>query len=132
LPWPALSLGSLLGCGITDFRDAHNKPLHGANRLYTILISESLYLIWKLRCEWRIDRDADPARAPAPAEAKQRWIHAINTRLRHDCLMTDRLRYGSKALRTHSVHGTWRGTLRDESHLPVNWHRLSEVLVGIG
>jgi len=42
LPWPAPSLGSLLGCGIVDFRDPQLRRKPGANRLYTILISESL------------------------------------------------------------------------------------------
>jgi len=51
LAWPELSLGSILGCAITDFRDASGHALPGANRLYTIIVSESLHLIWKIQCE---------------------------------------------------------------------------------
>ena len=48
LPWPTLSLGSILGCTICDFHDSAGCPLPSANHLYTIIISESIYLIWKI------------------------------------------------------------------------------------
>jgi hypothetical protein len=44
------SLGNILGCGLPNFTK-DNKPLTGKNRLYKILVSESAFLIWKLRCE---------------------------------------------------------------------------------
>jgi ribonuclease HI len=132
LTWPALSLGSALGCGISDFQKAQGKQLPGANRFYTILMSESIHMIWKIRCEWRIDRESDPERLHTTVEIRRRWLLAINNWLRYDCLLTNKLRYGRKALRISTVHKTWSGTLRDEAHMPDNWHNLSEVLVGIG
>ncbi|KAJ7339152.1 hypothetical protein DFH08DRAFT_812546 [Mycena albidolilacea] len=47
--WPAVSLGTILGCGLADFRDERKKQKHGTQRLYRILMSESAYLIWKLQ-----------------------------------------------------------------------------------
>ncbi|KAJ7185383.1 hypothetical protein C8R46DRAFT_820360, partial [Mycena filopes] len=47
--WPELSLGTILGCGLASFTDENGRPLPGATRLYHILISESLFLIWKIR-----------------------------------------------------------------------------------
>lgn len=44
------SLGNALGCGLANFT-TEEKPLTGKNRLYKILVSESAFLIWKLRCE---------------------------------------------------------------------------------
>jgi ribonuclease HI len=47
--WPTVSLGTILGCGLAEFRDDKGKLKRGTQRLYRILISESAYLIWKLR-----------------------------------------------------------------------------------
>jgi ribonuclease HI len=47
--WPAVSLGTILSCGLADFRDERKKQKHGTQQLYRILMSESAYLIWKLR-----------------------------------------------------------------------------------
>ncbi|KAJ7867568.1 hypothetical protein B0H13DRAFT_1636094 [Mycena leptocephala] len=44
--WPDLSLGSVLGCGLTTILDEKGCILPGASHLYQILISESIYLIW--------------------------------------------------------------------------------------
>ncbi|KAJ7852105.1 hypothetical protein B0H13DRAFT_2398923, partial [Mycena leptocephala] len=47
--WPEVSLGTILGCGLADFRDDSGKIDRGAQRLYRILMSESAYQIWRLR-----------------------------------------------------------------------------------
>ncbi|KAJ4463450.1 hypothetical protein C8R41DRAFT_898810 [Lentinula lateritia] len=49
--WVKPHFGIILGCGLANFKNDDNKPLSGDSRLYRILISESTYLIWKLRCE---------------------------------------------------------------------------------
>src|SRR5882762_1114363 len=88
--WPKFSLGSLQGCAATDFRDDTGRSLPGANHLYTILISESLLLIWKLRCEWRLQRGASPAHRHTTQEIQSRWLAAVDIRLRLDRLLTNR------------------------------------------
>jgi len=104
-------------------------PLPGANRLFTVLLSESCLLIWKLRCKWRIQREGDPSQLHTVDEIKSRWLSMINTRLHLDCLLTNPRRYGRHAIPIRTVHSTWQGTLQDELGLPDDWHRQTGVLV---
>jgi ribonuclease HI len=60
---------------------------------------------------------------------KLRWL---NTRLKLDTLMTNQSRFGSLATDKKLVIKTWDGVLMDNLHLPLDWTRQSEVLVGIG
>jgi hypothetical protein len=99
-----LTLGSLLGCGITDFCSPSGAHLSGANRLFTV------YFIWKLRCEWRIQRD----RVHSETEIHNRWLEMINSRLNLDCASTNELRYGRKALPSALVQRTWACTFHDK------------------
>jgi hypothetical protein len=43
--WPEVSLGTILGCGLAEFRDDKGKVKAGMQRLYRILMSESAYVI---------------------------------------------------------------------------------------
>ena len=54
--WPVLELGTILGCGLAEFKDDEGRAHPGAARLFRILISESAFLIWSLRCERRIEK----------------------------------------------------------------------------
>ncbi|TDL17429.1 ribonuclease H-like protein [Rickenella mellea] len=132
IPWKRPTIGSLLGCGLVDIRDEEGKRKTGATRLYRIVVSESMHLVWKLRCEWRISRGADPERVHTVNEIQTRWLKALDTRLRLDGLMTDKRRYGSKALSLNRVRKTWEGVLQDDHRLPDTWPRYTEGLVGIG
>jgi len=58
--WPKVSLGTTLGCGLSNYTLKNGRPDTGLNRLYTILISESTYLIWRIRCEWKISHEGNP------------------------------------------------------------------------
>ena len=127
----APTFGQVLGCGLAVLRDSNNKKLVGCSRLYTIAVSESAYLIWRLRCEWRIEREEDREKLHTVAEIVSRWLAAINLRLKFDCLMTDRTRYGRKAIDSELVRKTWDGVLHDEQGLPENWVSQSGVLVGM-
>ena len=57
-------LGDTMGCGLAKFTK-NGKPDKGKNRLYRIIVSETAYLIWKLRNERRI-RDGDDTNNKAP------------------------------------------------------------------
>ena len=71
-------LGDILGCGLVEFRK-NGRPDKGKNRLYHILVSETAYLVWKMRNERRI-RDGDPPDRETPErEIHNRWTHALNT-----------------------------------------------------
>ena len=70
LPWVKPHFGTILGCGLGDFRDEHNKnvQLTGANRLYAILLSESAHQIWRTHCKWRISDEASMEKIPTEQE----------------------------------------------------------------
>lgn len=131
--WPRPSLGAVLSSPIAPYKNAKGKPKTGDARLYRILMTESAYLIWKLRCERVIGGAENPNRPQAtPQEVGARWLQTINERLRTDCLMTNTSKYGKKALNKTLVERTWEGTLRNEDNLPPDWSRgKAEVLVGI-
>ena len=124
------NIGDVLGCGLAHFT-TNNKPDKGKNRLYRIIMSETAYLIWKLRNERRI-RDGDGnERHDIIAETTTRWVKAINKRLTNDRYLTDNKRFGKRALKEKLVQRTWTGCLEDEEGLPNNWYNRKEVLVGI-
>ncbi|KAJ7435160.1 hypothetical protein B0H11DRAFT_1756412, partial [Mycena galericulata] len=128
--WPTLSMGIILGCCLAIFEAPETKRPEGSTAgLYRILITESLYLIWKLRCECVIGRDGEP---PTENEIYNRWVHTINEHLEIDKNLTNELKFGKQySLPPSLVLETWKGTLNDEKTLPDNWLNEAEVLVGI-
>ncbi|PPR07433.1 hypothetical protein CVT24_007228 [Panaeolus cyanescens] len=129
MEWNAPSLGDILSCGWAS-KHKNTQEEKGKQRLWTIVISESAYLIWKIRCEWRIGKAKDPTKAHTKKEITNRWIATINNRLKRDCLYTNRRRLKKLALDTKVVLHTWKGTLTDEASLPEDWVGAG-VLVGI-
>ena len=133
LRWVPPSFGTTIGCCLIDYRsEDDSKPLVGANRLYRIAVSESAHLIWRLRCKWRINDEADPEKIPTEKEIRTTWLNMINRRLQLDCLLTNKHKYGKKALRPSLVEKTWWGVLRNQGNLPENWLSTTGVIVGIG
>ncbi|KIN99350.1 hypothetical protein M404DRAFT_155503 [Pisolithus tinctorius Marx 270] len=129
LKWPTLNFGTILGTCHADF--CHNgKKLKGDNRLFKTLAIESVHLIWKLHCDWVINKGTLES-IPSNDEIHNKWVHTINLQLKFDCLQMDVQCYGSKALKHDLVLQTWQGTLLNEENLPDNWIWKSGVLVGI-
>ncbi|KAJ7915040.1 hypothetical protein B0H13DRAFT_1872408 [Mycena leptocephala] len=95
--WPPLSMGSILGCGMAIFEDEKKRHHAAKARLYRILITESMYLIWKLRCECVIGRNGEP---PTANEIHNRWVHTINERLEIDRNLTNELKFGGERFAT--------------------------------
>ncbi|KAF9028758.1 hypothetical protein BDZ89DRAFT_1252330 [Hymenopellis radicata] len=85
----------------------------GRSRLRRILISELAHLIWKIR-NARVCDGGNPATIPEL-----------------DIMMSDKRKYGSKAINKALVLSTWSGTLKDEGRLPEDWIREKGVLVGV-
>ncbi|KAI0686285.1 ribonuclease H-like protein, partial [Cytidiella melzeri] len=130
LPWPGTRLGNILGAALIDLRTPDKKRLHGASRLYRIMITESAHLIWRMRCERRIDRQHLQHPEHSIPEIDRRWLAAMNSRILLDREMT-RKKYGKKALNKTLVLRTWSGTLRNEHNLPTDWINTG-FLVGMG
>ncbi|KAJ7309941.1 hypothetical protein DFH08DRAFT_719139, partial [Mycena albidolilacea] len=82
------------------------KKDRGADRLYRILISETAYQIWKLRCIRVIKRGSDPSRYFSEAEIHNKWLACINSRLRSDIILTDQKKFGNQALNFKIVCST--------------------------
>ncbi|KAK6995687.1 hypothetical protein R3P38DRAFT_2567137 [Favolaschia claudopus] len=117
------SFGEILTCGIAG------REHRGETRLLRIVISESAYLIWKLRNERVIGAKGDASNR----EIENRWLNTINNRLSIDCLLTNTKKYGGKSIRKSLVLETWRKVLMNEDRLPRDWTRESGgVLVGVG
>jgi hypothetical protein len=88
IPWPEISLGTILGCGCLSAHQTANpreinrdqRPnalLKGATRLLQILISESAHLIWVLRCERVIRQHIHNNQ-----EIRSRWRNKLETHRR--------------------------------------------------
>ncbi|KZW03098.1 hypothetical protein EXIGLDRAFT_574957, partial [Exidia glandulosa HHB12029] len=119
-PWPALSLGSVLGCWLLDF-SPENVSDNGLTRAMRIVISESAFLIWKIRCERRIEHEDDTDLSPSIDEITGRWHAVINARIAHDRHLTNRRRYKGKSLNEDLVLDTWDGLLDLPENVPANW-----------
>jgi hypothetical protein len=128
--WPEhKNIGDILSCGLAEFKNEHKKPLHGANRLYRILISEAAHLIWKLRNE-RLFKYQSEDEWPQLPEIHNRWLAIINAKLTLDRSATHN-KYGKRALKHNVVLDTWSKTLKNEQNLPKDWILTPGVLVDV-
>ncbi|KAH9911757.1 uncharacterized protein B0H18DRAFT_891836 [Fomitopsis serialis] len=130
-PWSTPCIAEIIGVGLRAWKKAGPSKDEDkeASRLWKILLSESLYLIWKLRCERVIGHADEEGWTHSDRSVSRKWAHAMNARISQDRAMTH-ARFGRTALKRDQVLGTWKGTLKDEQHLPSDWTR-SRVLVGI-
>lgn len=113
--WPELrNAGSIVASSMAMFKLEDGKILAGANRLYRILISESAYLIWKLRNKRLFDpKPNEEFTKPTPNEIHNKWIRAINDRLTLDIAMSHD-KYETNAIPRRKILQTWRRTLQNE------------------
>ncbi|KIK61876.1 hypothetical protein GYMLUDRAFT_58521 [Collybiopsis luxurians FD-317 M1] len=87
LEWFKPTLGDIIGCGMARIYGHHkDKPHPGHSRLWRIIIAETAYLIWTLRCRRVIEFEG--ARHFTEEELIGHWKKAINSRLELDCNMT--------------------------------------------
>ncbi|KAJ7601415.1 hypothetical protein B0H17DRAFT_969783, partial [Mycena rosella] len=126
--WPELSIGGALGCGLAAFTDEKGRALPGTSRFYRILISESIFIIWKIRNESVISKGGEPL----PTNMiHNKWVHSINQRLLFDRILTNHAKYGKQnSINKSLVLQTWSATLLDEEDLPDDWIKEPRVLVG--
>ncbi|KAG2080978.1 hypothetical protein BD769DRAFT_1734654, partial [Suillus cothurnatus] len=133
--WPEQHIGLVLGCGTislpneTQSGNANVKKdillKKGASRLLRILISESAYLIWTVRCE-RVIRES----THNEDTVRRRWANVIDKRLQLDRALASKIRRDSKT--ELKVRNTWSEVLHNQiQHSPNNWVTNLEVLVGI-
>jgi ribonuclease HI len=123
--------GALLGCCLTTFKKNNGKPDKGLNRLFRIIVSESMYLIWKIRCERTIAWNNDPDKFHSHYEIHNKWLQTINARLKMDSIRTNNKIFKAKTIDQKTVLKTWNKCLLDNLHDTRNWCGKTGVLVGI-
>ena len=123
--------GALIGCCLSNFKKNNGNPDKGLNRLFRIIVSESIYMIWKLRCERTITWNNDPSRIHTEHEIHNKWLQAINSRLRMDSVQTNSKIFKKKTIKPKIVLKTWNNCLKDNLHETRNWCGKTGVLVGI-
>ena len=129
--WPALSLGTIMGCGCLSAKpdnrnqetDAPQTLLRGASRLLQITVSEAAHLIWVMHCKRVIQE-----KTHSPEEVEMRWYKAINRRLTDDKITATIIKRDPQF--TQLVEATWECALRKISNPPDMWINNREVLVG--
>jgi ribonuclease HI/exonuclease III len=122
-PCPEINLGTVLGCALLKLDGQSKAAKTGNERLWRIIASESVYLIWKVWCKRKIGGEHMSTIA-----IKNLWLHTINSRLRMDCRLTAPY-YGKKGISKSALERTWIGVLRDNDS-PLDW-KSRGVLVGI-
>ena len=123
--------GALLGCCLANFRKPNGEPDKGLNWLFRILISESMYMIWKIRCERTISWNNDPTKSHSTLEIHNKWLQAINARLKMDSVQTNNKIFKKKTIDPKIVLLTWEQCLKDNLHQTRNWCGKTGVLVGV-
>jgi hypothetical protein len=74
-----------MGCALAKFKSSKGKAVPSQNRFFTIILSTSMHLIWKLRNE-RVLQTFTPATSN---EIHNRWVSMINSALKRDKLLSN-------------------------------------------
>ena len=125
------SYGTLLGCCLSNYKKQNGKPNKGLNRLFRIIVSESMYMIWKIRCERTISWNNNPTKSHSSHKIHNKWLQAINARLKMDSVQTNTKIFKKKTLDPKTILRTWKNCLKDNLHDTRNWCGGMGVLVGI-
>ncbi|KAI9068536.1 RnaseH-domain-containing protein [Trametes sanguinea] len=127
---PHLNIGSLLCAPFASACAERGKKNSADDRLLRIVLTESVHLCWKIRCERVIDNDPALPHRHGDLALRTRWLAAMNRRLAIDQQLTRAIK-GRVYLDRALVLRTWTGLLVDEASLPEDWILRSRVLVGI-
>ncbi|KAI0650599.1 hypothetical protein C8Q79DRAFT_900271 [Trametes meyenii] len=125
-----VTMGVAIGGHAIICKDSKGAVRQGLTRLAKIVITETTYLVWVLRCERVIGWEATPGKSHTREEIERRWLSTMRRRLEIDRALTSARLLGKKALQDETVLATWRGTLENEGELPENWVKGPGVLVG--
>ena len=131
LPWPGANLGTILGCGLAQYNNKKGKPDAAKRRLFKILMSESAYLIWKIRCDWRIQRKGDPSLKITDHEIVNRWRKTLSSRIHMDIACTNEAQLDTKALKLATVQKTWGDLIRTKNIRGLSPEDITRFLVGM-
>ncbi len=127
---PEVTAGIALGAHTFTVIDPNGEQRHGPTRLARLILTETAYLIWVLRCE-RVVGDREPRPERLEHEyVERRWMRMASNRLQLDRVLTSKRIAARRAVPHATVLATWEKTLHEEQDLPTDWMREPEVLVG--
>ncbi|KAM5538330.1 hypothetical protein V8D89_007932 [Ganoderma adspersum] len=128
--WHEPSWGTIAGAPLATFCSQKGKRMKEAEDLWTILATESLHLVWKMRCERVIQNDGAPF---TRSEVRNRWYEAIERRLKMERMVVSALpaTARSKGKQIERLEETWLPILENANMLPFDWVANCGVLVGI-
>lgn len=116
---------NVLAAALADLKTDQGSKRLGATRLYKIMVTESVFLIWKLRNE-RVINGVDSETGEHTSKAvRNRWLSSMNARLCLDIEMM-REKWGILKIPRDVVLRTWRNTLKDKANLPEDWTSIPE------
>ncbi len=124
-----LEFGNVLSIGLLVLPKDGKQAQPADVRLSRMILTEMMYLIWLLRCEWTIEREGDLARTFSVTEVLNKWYWRINRCLRMDVMMVKKSKSKGPPLKD-VVLETWRGLLSCRGDEPEDWMSLTEFLVG--
>ena len=84
-----MNYGAILGCCLSNSRKENDNLDKGLIRLFRIIVSKSMYMIWKIRCERTITWGGDPTKVHSAHEIHNELLQAINIHLRMDSVQTN-------------------------------------------
>ncbi|KAI0682281.1 hypothetical protein C8T65DRAFT_519501, partial [Cerioporus squamosus] len=129
IPVERLAFGHLMAVGLIRAPGGNGTPSPADSRLLRVVLTELVYFIWIVRCEWVIGKEGDPAKSPCVPEVLSRWSWRLNKRLRRDVMLA-RKAPKRMVVPMALILGTWQGLLISKHPLPDDWLSVSGVLVG--
>ncbi|KAI0360309.1 hypothetical protein OH77DRAFT_1393583 [Trametes cingulata] len=126
--WKEPTLGAVTAPACRRMMSTEGRRLTNLENLWTVLLTEATYLIWKLRCERVIQNGGQEF---TEAEVENRWYALLGHRLDLDRRSAAR-HLGKRALKPEDVEAMWLPVIEHGSYLVPGWATNGGVLVGIG
>ncbi|OSD00582.1 hypothetical protein PYCCODRAFT_1393188, partial [Trametes coccinea BRFM310] len=125
--WYEPNWGTVIGSPCLFFEDPSGRRRQTVEARWTIIATETAYLIWKLRCERVIQHEGASF---AEDEVQRRWRATMEGRMKMDRWSASNGK-SKMTLQRHEVDSIWKPLLASADTLPLDWVRNVGVLVGI-
>ncbi|KAI0645683.1 hypothetical protein C8Q79DRAFT_910315 [Trametes meyenii] len=127
---PEMTMGLALGGHTVAKVGLGGREVAGVSRLAKIVITETTYLIWVLRCERVIGREDLHEKEHTVREVVARWENVVSRRFKIDKDLTKERVAGPRVLKGNLFKETWGWEGADEEWPARDWSRWPGVLVG--